>query len=272
MTSDQAGTATDFQRAIALRATGDGRLSADVRRGWDIRGNPHGGYLLALVAAAAGTVTVQRDPISVSATYLAPPEFGAAELTVEIVRAGKRQSTVSVAMRQHDLERVRAIVTMGTLPEAAPIALADDVEVPEGPGPDDGIRMQAPPGEEPFGLHERIDLRLDAGTGFVADRPTGRAELNGWLRMIDGSPADPYLLLMFSDAIPPSIFEALGRGVGHVPTIQLTTHLFARPVPGWVRGRFRTRVRAGSLIDEDGELWDGEGRLVATARQLALLR
>lgn len=271
MTSDD-GATTDFRRAIALRATGEGRLSATVEPGWDIRGNPHGGYLLALVAAAAGTVTSQPDPISVSATYLAPPEFGPAELSVEVVRAGKRQSTVSVAMRQYELERVRAVVTMGTLEDADPIALAEDVRMPAGPGPDEGIRLQAPPGEEPFRLNERIDVRLGPGTGFPIDRPSGLAELNGWLRLVDGSPPDPFVLLMFSDGVPPSIFEALGRSVGHVPTVQLTTHLFARPTPGWVRGRFRTRVRAGSLVDEDGDLWDGEGRLVATARQLALLR
>jgi hypothetical protein len=54
--------------------------------------------------------------------------------------------------------------------------------------------------------------------------------------------------------------------------VQLTTHLFARPAPGWVQGRFRTRVQGGNFIDEDGELWDATGRLVATTRQLALLR
>ena len=68
----------NFDEALALRTVGDGRLTADIQEGWDIRGVPHGGYLLAMVAAAARTVTVQQDPLSVSATYLAPPEFGPA--------------------------------------------------------------------------------------------------------------------------------------------------------------------------------------------------
>jgi acyl-CoA thioesterase len=269
VTSD---AAADFERAIALEPIGEGRLAATIQPGWDIRGNPHGGYLLALVAAAAGTVTAQDDPISVSATYLAPPEFGPADLTVEVARAGRRQSTVSVAVRQYGLERVRAVVTTGTLDDVTPETLAEDTTMPGGPGPEECIRVQMPSGEEPIALHQHVDLRLHPDTGFVKDEPTGRPELNGWLRLADGSGPDPFLLLMFSDGAPPTMLEALGRAVGHVPTIQLTTHLFARPSPGWVRCRFRTRVRAGSLVDEDGELWDADGRLVATARQLALLR
>ena len=77
---------------------------------------------------------------------------------------------------------------------------------------------------------------------------------------------------MFSDGLPPSIFEATGRAVSHVPTVQLTTHLFARATPGWIQTRSRTRVQGGGFLDEDAELWDSAGRLVATTRQMALVR
>lgn len=262
-----------LDEAIALKTVGDGHLSADIRQGWDVRGIPHGGYLLALVAAAARTVSVQQDPLSVSATYLAPPEFGPADLAVEVVRAGRRQSTVAVTLHQSGTERVRATLTLGTLSETDPIALSDDVRMPAGPGPDACLAMPAaPPGQEPLRLHQQVDLRLDPSTGFPWGQPTGVAHLDGWLRLADGREPDTLALLLFSDAIPPTIFEARGFEVGHVPTIQLTTHLFAPPRPGWVRARFRTRVQGGSLIDEDGELWDSEGRLVATTRQMALIR
>ena len=268
MTDDRS---SDFDRAIALTPLGDGRLAGSVEPGWDIRGNPHGGYLLALVAAAAQTVVPQPHPLSVSATFLAPPEFGSAELTVDVARAGRRQSTVTSRLIQQGLERVRSTITLGTLPDAAPEVLADDAGAPDGPPLEQCRSMAGGDGERPA-LHERIELRLGPDTGFDLGQPSGRPELRGWVRMADGRAPDPLALLLFSDGFPPSIFEARGVEVGHVPTVQLTTHLFALPEPGWVQARFRTRVQGGSFVDEDGELWDGAGRLVATARQLALLR
>jgi hypothetical protein len=39
----------------------------------------------------------------------------------------------------------------------------------------------------------------------------------------------------------------------------------------WLRAELHTRSIVGGLLDEDGELWDATGRLVARFRQLALL-
>ena len=72
------------------------------------------------------------------------------------------------------------------------------------------------------------------------------------------------------DSFPPTIFNAK-LPVGWVPTLELTAHLRARPVPGWLRCVFTTRFVTGGFLEEDGELWDGTGRLVAQSRQLALV-
>lgn len=260
----------DFDRAIALTPAGEGRMRGEVHPGWDIRGNPHGGYLLALVAAAARSAVPQPHPLSVAATFLAPPEFAPTELTVDVARIGKRQSTATVKLVQGDRERVRATVTMGTLLDADPEILADDVVRPSGLDPDDAARVRHQNAE--IGLHQRVELRMAPEVGFLRGEPSGPARIDGWLRFADGRAPDPLGLLLFSDGFPPSIFEARGPDIGHVPTVQLTTHLFALPTPGWIQGSFRSRVQGGSLIDEDGELWDQSGRLVATARQMALLR
>ncbi|MFN0030353.1 MAG: thioesterase family protein [Acidimicrobiales bacterium] len=266
---------TSFDDALALQANGDGCFVADIAEGWDVRGNPHGGYLLALVTRAMGQVVTQPDPLTVSATYLAPPRFGEARLEVQVLRAGRRQSSASVRLVQDDIERVHAVATFGTLLDAPPQCYAAELAAPPPmPSPEDCLPSELINQAEGMviRLHERLELRFHPDTGWIVGQPSGRAELHGWMRHPAGRAPDPLALLMFSDGMPPSLFEAVGRGAVHTPTVQLTTHLFSRPEPGWVQGWFRTRVAAGGFLDEDGELWDATGKLVATTRQLALLR
>ena len=51
--------------------------------------------------------------------------------------------------------------------------------------------------------------------------------------------------------------------------LELTAHVRAKPAPGWLRVRVSTRNFAGGLLEEDAEVWDSRGRLVAQSRQLA---
>jgi acyl-CoA thioesterase len=257
-----------------VRAVTDGRFVAQVRQGWDVRGNPHGGYLLALVTRAMGMVVPQPDPLSVSATYLAPPRFGDAELEVSLIRVGRRQTTAAAQLTQDGVARVHAVATFGTLPDEPPVVHAADLAPPPLAPPEACLPtdvLDEAEGEV-IELHQRLELRFSPDTGWLRGEPSGRAELHGWMRHAGGRDPDPLALLMFSDGMPPSLFEVIGRQGVHTPTVQLTTHLFAQPAPGWVQGRFHTRLRSGGFLDEDGELWDAEGRVVATTRQLALLR
>ena len=264
----------NFDDAIAVRTVGEGRFAAQIEPGWDVRGNPHGGYLLALVARAMGQVVPQPHPLSIAATYLAPPQFGPADLEVAVLRVGKRQSTASVRLVQDGAERVNAVATFGTLQVERPQLYAAELTPPPLPPAEACLDTELLAEAEGDGvrLHERLELRFGPDTGWLQGKPTGVPEVNGWLRHADGRAPDAWALLMFSDGMPPSLFEAVGRRTVHTPTVQLTTHLFAQPAPGWIQGRFRTRVAAGGFIDEDGELWDSDGKLVATTRQLALLR
>ncbi len=111
-------------------------------------------------------------------------------------------------------------------------------------------------------------MRLDPATaGFAAGKPSGRGLLQGWIRLGDGADADPLALLAFLDAFPPVMFD-LGR-FGWSPTMELTAHVRALPAPGWIAVKVETRNIAGGMFEEDCELWDSTGRLVAQSRQLA---
>jgi hypothetical protein len=81
---------------------------------------------------------------------------------------------------------------------------------------------------------------------------------------------DSLAMLLVADAFPPAVFN-LELDAGWVPTVEMTVHVRAIPAPGPLRCIFRTRFISGSMFEEDGEMWDEQGTLVALSRQLALL-
>ena len=89
----------------------------------------------------------------------------------------------------------------------------------------------------------------------------------GWIRSAHGRAVDPLFLLTVADALPPVTLE-LGIP-GWVPTVELTVLLRCVPADGWLRVVQRARSVHGGWLDEECEVWDSTGRLVAQARQLA---
>ena len=70
------------------------------------------------------------------------------------------------------------------------------------------------------------------------------------------------------DAAAPVILDL--AETGSTP-IELTVHVRPRPAPGWLTCRSTTRFVIGGLHEEDFEIWDSTGALVAQSRQLARL-
>ena len=103
-----------------------------------------------------------------------------------------------------------------------------------------------------------------------ANLTAGIPRFRGWFRLRNEEPIDCFGLLVAVDAFPPTVFNAQ-LPIAWTPTLELTTHVRGRPEPGWLRCEFTTRFISGGFLEEDGEVWDSTGRLVAQSRQLALL-
>lgn len=255
-----------------------GFFTATISDRWSIGSRPNGGYLLGLAGRALQQTLPHEHPLTVTGHYLSPPEPGPATVEVETVRTGRSVSTGSARLLQPvgedgaAKERLRVLATFGTLvpPEvdsAGPLYL--DLAAPELPPVQECLSAEVPlpSGETPTLMHS-VDLRLDPATaGWALGRPSGQARMRGWLRPADGSDPDPLFLLLAVDALPPTVFE-LGL-TGWAPTVELTVHVRARPVPGWLRVAVSTRHVASGQFEEDAEVWDAAGRLVAQSRQLA---
>lgn len=268
---------SEFDDAVAVRlvsTTGDrARLAADLDGGWRVGGGLNGGYLLAVLGNAVRAVSPRHpDPFAVSAHYLSASTAGAAEIDTHVVRAGGTQTTVHVTMSQPGVggpaERITALATYGDLG-----ALSDDVRTaatsPPIPPPDQCIPTSAAPPQERLiaPILDRFDMLIDpACVGWLSGAPTGEGMIQGWFRLNERD-LDVLALLFVVDALPPVTFD-LGLP-GWAPTVQLSVHVRARPAPGWAILRHATRNLAGGLFEEDCEVWDSSGRLVAQSRQLA---
>ncbi|MFF8771752.1 thioesterase family protein [Kitasatospora sp. NPDC015120] len=269
---------SEFDQGIALTPHPDepGRYDGELGAGWQIGGGVNGGLLLAVAGHALSLAHTARpesaghaDPVSISGYYLSAATPGPATVRTEVIRTGRSLSTGTAALSQDGVERLRVVATHGDL-------AAQDGEVrttavpPQLPPPEQCIGVEHAPREllTQAALLERFDLRLDPATvGWALGQPSGTGRIQGWFRLADGRAPDPLLLLLAADALPPVTFD-LGMP-GWAPTVELTVHLRARPADGWLRLVHATRNLAGGYFEEDAEVWDESGRLVAQSRQLA---
>jgi acyl-CoA thioesterase len=273
--------AFEFDEEIAVEPV-EGRAGAyagSFDAGWRIGNGVNGGVVMCLATTALrerlDVEGAHGDPLAFSGYFLTPSMPGPVEVTTEVLRVGRTMSTaqVSVSQRGPDgavVERMRALACFGDLDASATVL--QTAPPPDMPPPEDCVSStDAPEFLAAATLLERIEIRLDPATaGWVAGRPSGRGEMRGWLRLLDGREPDPVMLLFALDALPPVAFN-LGI-LGWAPTLEFTGHVRARPAPGWLRVELSSRNVTAGLMEEDAMVWDSEGRFVAQSRQLCGIR
>jgi acyl-CoA thioesterase len=258
-----------FVSDTAVRADGRGRYSTEIRSGWDIGGHANGGYLLGIAVRAMQQAAQRPDPVTVTGHYLFPGRPGAASVITDVIKRGRAFTTVTGALHAGGKRLLQVLGTFGDV--SAPVGPERlEASPPELPPPDRCVAVM-PADDFPLQFRRQIDVRLHpADTGFADGLPSGEPRVRGWFRLLDGEPIDTLALMLAVDALPPTAFNA-GLPVAWTPTIELTAHVRARPAPGWLRCAFTTRFVTGGFLEEDGEIWDETGRLVAQSRQLALV-
>jgi len=260
-----------FAEASGLIRIDDKTWQGEIQPHWDILGNANGGYLLAIAARAGVLASGRPDPVTITGHFLAPAAAGPIRVATEILKEGRRLATVRSEIFNGDGRRL--VATLGSYGELGPADTPErvDAEPPDLPPVDDCVRVVAtetfPP---PF--MGQVDLRLHPeDVPFGATGSSGHPRVRGWFRWPDDEVIDTIGLVVAVDAFPPTIFNA-NLPAAWSPTIELTSHIRERPTVGeWLRCSFNTRFITGGFLEEDGELWDESGRLIAQSRQLALL-
>lgn len=262
---------TPFESATAVEPLGDGRFSAVCDVNWSAPRGPNGGYLAAIMirAMAAHLGDPGREARSITLHYLSPPVAGPMQLEVKLERSGRTLSTLSARLEQDGKCCLLALGAFaGSFSDRRPftahmpkVAAAESIE----PIP---VVEQMPP------IAHQVQMR--PALGAMPFSGSDEAISGGWMRLNEPQQLDSAALALYCDAWLPAVFTRLTEPVG-APTVDLTIHfrdpgaaLEVDPAAS-VLGVFRCSTAIEGFVEEDGEIWAPDGKLLAQSRQLALL-
>jgi acyl-CoA thioesterase len=266
---------TRFAADTAVTPLGSGRYRARIDPGWWIERGPNGGYVAALVlrAVTAEVADPDRRLRSWTVHYLAPPVEGEVEVHVSVERKGRSLTSASARLVQHD--RLLAIA-VGAFSISRPSIEFCELTMPEVDPPEAIAPMPAGDGMGPV-MRQRYEQRWAIGP--LPFSGGSEPVSGGWIRLngneLGEGPVDPdpNLLVALADAWMPPVFGRVSQPVA-VPTIDLTVHVREPDPPDvhdWILVVFRSSMASDGFIEEDGQLWSRDGRLLAQSRQLAVV-
>jgi acyl-CoA thioesterase len=257
-----------FAIDTAVEAVDDRRFAATVTSHWDgLAGRPLGGYVLAACLRAMKQTLPFADLLVVSAFFLNPVEPGPVEIQVEIARAGRRSATAEATLSQQGVEALRSVATFTNLDDVKGQNLVVG-SPPHLPAPEEAVDLHQGSPHPTASIADRVEYRIGDGFEPRTFTATDGHRTTLWMRLKEGGNQDLLSLPFLVDAAPPVVMELGATGS---TTVQLTAHVRARPASDWLACQATTRYITDGYHDEDFEIWDEHGRLVAQSRQLARL-
>jgi len=264
---------TGFEQDTAAEPLGEGRYAINLSDRWWVGRGPNGGYVAALMLRAmTGEVASMEPeaalpPRSLSVHFLLRPEAGPAEIEVTVEHAGRVTAFLSARMVQSGEVKAKAMAVFSG--------------EREGPAFDNSLMPKVPPPEEleewdteqaPVAVFGRYRAMMIRGVPGEAGE---KADTMGWIRLRDEQPVDPVLAAAVLDVWYPAPFVVF-KDLPFAPTLEYTVH-FPRTIPepgppDWNLIRLTAEEGVEGHFSEDAELWSRDGKLLAKARQMALLR
>jgi acyl-coenzyme A thioesterase PaaI-like protein len=287
---------TIFDEATAVTRTADGRYTAHPDQRFALvapgNGTPsviNGGVMLATVLRAVLDCSPLPHPVATSAHYLRVARLAPAEIDVTWLKTGRTAATARATLVQDDEPILETTVTTGTVPVSRPNSsqMLDGAQRRAGGAQGQlswtGAAPAIPPVSECVHLGEwtgtydadgvagyagQVSMLLDpAVTGWRFGQPSGMPEMRGYFSLREHREPDALMLALAVDGLPPVVF-GLGA-TGWAPTVELTMHMRLVPAPGLLAVQARCRHVSGGWFDEEAEVWDSAGNLVAQSRQIA---
>jgi acyl-CoA thioesterase len=261
-----------FETQTAVEPAGPGQYRATLHRDWWVARGPNGGYLAAVILRAMTDAVgdPKRSPRSLTIHYASSPGEGTADVSTAIERAGRSLTSCSSRVSQGG-KLIALAVAAFSKPRSGPEFC--DLVMPDVLPPERLPVREIPPEAPP--IAHRWDIRWTIGEPPWDGPRRDEAVGGGWIRLADPSLMDAAVVAAVTDAWVPPVFSRIDEQL-FVPTVDLTIHFrSALPVPGatpddFALARFRTLAAAEGFLEEDGEVWSKDGKLLAQSRQLAI--
>lgn len=232
---------------------------------WSINKIPNGGFLLGILANAALAVSEKQSTPIVTANFLSRTIPGPAAIKLKKISSSKQFERFEVSLFQDHQETIRAMATFSDQTDECTVTRYE-TNAPRMDPVDHCIAIPEIPG---YSVFSNMDIRMDPEcVGWMSGKLTQRSEHKGWIRFQENRGFDVAAILLVADAFPPPVFASQGM-VAWVPTLEFSVSIRNMPVSKWLKCVFRTRFITCGLLEEDGQVWDEGGNLVAISRQVA---
>mgnify|MGYP000009859751 FL=1 len=263
-----------FHAALQLTRVSDTVFSFTPNPKYFVGNTPHGGYLLALMNKAITSVLPHPCVINSNIYYLDRTEPEQAELHVEVIRTSRGTSMGQVKLIQN--KKLTCLLS----------ALCSDFEYMKGYS---GLSTSLPQimdsfPKEDFKIMNYENFKLGSTPSFIQqldmsvhpdhawwDREISNdmaeARCSAYLEL-QGGVADTFVLSYLADILPPVVQNKYGP-LGWVPTLTLTCNIRQLPQTNQLFIDGLAKDISNGYFEQDCNIWDMNGNLVATSRQLA---
>ena len=264
-----------FQEALEIEQKSENTFTLIPNKNYFVGNTPHGGYLMAVMHRALTSVLPHSTAISSSVQYLDRIDPEPITLEVETFKAGRGSSSGIVKLIQNN--RVCTTFT-GTCSDFNHMKGFDGLEtaLPKIFNDKDKSNYVAlnydeiTKGFTPSFIHQLECSIHPDHVWWKREKDTDSsqydARCSAYLKMGGGKP-DQFCLSFYSDILPPVVCNKYGA-LGWVPTITLTTHIRQLPTTEDIYADFKATDINKGYFEQDCNLWDLNGNLVASSRQL----
>lgn len=257
-----------FDQSISLTQQTPFTFKGIVSGDWSVNGNPNGGYLAAILANSVLQHSEKKSILIFTTNFISRCVPGEAEISVENIGFSKQFERWRARLAQNGQERVCAIGTFTNnerdqcekvYEESEPVLLPIEecIAIPEIPN---------------YTIFNQMDVRLEPNcTGWMKGDLTDKSKVKGWTKFKSDRPLDELAILLITDSFPPAVLASQGI-VAWVPSIELSVNIRNLAKTQWLKCTFRSRFINNGIVEEDGQVWDETGELIAISRQISQFR